>query len=309
MATVTMRKLLEAGIHFGHQTRRWNPKMGRYIFGERHGIYIIDLQQTLRQLRKAYIAVRDMTAKGGSVLFVGTKKQARESVEREAERCGQFYVSNRWLGGTLTNWQTILKSIDMLVSLEEMETSGKIEQFKKKEATRMRKHHDKLEKNLSGIKTMNGLPAIVFVVDSNREAIAVREARRLDIPCIAVVDTNSDPDSVPIPIPGNDDAIRSIGLFCSIMADAAIEGRATFEKLRADEAEAAGSSGAPATSSTLAKQQSKYADDDAEPAPEEGAAPEAPDSIAAAEELQAVDAGLPAPSEDATLAADVAPEE
>lgn len=236
MASISMKQLLVAGIHFGHQTRRWNPKMGRYIFGERHGIYIIDLQKTLRQLQKAYIAVRDSAADGGSVLFVGTKKQAQEPVKQHAERSGMFYVNNRWLGGTLTNWQTIQNSIKTLVSLEEAEESGKIDQFTKKEAIQMRKQRAKLEKNLCGIKTMNGLPRIMFVVDSHRENIAVKEAERLNIPCIGICDTNSDPDAVSIPIPGNDDAIRAIGLFCSIIGDAAIEGRAHYEKTSAEEA-------------------------------------------------------------------------
>ncbi len=267
MATITMKQLLEAGIHFGHQTRRWNPKMSRYIFGERHGIYIIDLKRTLRQLQKAYVAVRDTVANGGTLLFVGTKKQARDVIEREATRCGMFYVNNRWLGGALTNWETIQKSVATLKNLEEIDSSGKIEAFTKKEGTRMRKHRDKLDKNLCGIKNMERPPSIMFVVDSNREAIAVREAERIGIPCVAIVDTNSDPDAVPIPIPGNDDAIRAINLFCSIMADAALDGRMTYEKKKADDAEKEQKAGgaSPEKSAKLERQKSKFGDPDGPP--------------------------------------------
>jgi small subunit ribosomal protein S2 len=225
-----MRQLLEAGIHFGHQTRRWNPKMQRYIFGQRNGIYIIDLQKTMRQLQEAYAAVRDAVAAGGSVLFVGTKKQAQEASRREAERCSMYYVNTRWLGGTLTNWQTIRKSVQALLDLEEMETSGKIEQYSKKEGIQMRKRRERLEKSLSGIKTMPGLPQVVFAIDAKKEAIAVREAKRLGIVSIGVVDTNCDPDEVDIPIPGNDDALRAVGLFCSVIADAVLDGRMLAEK-------------------------------------------------------------------------------
>ena len=230
MAVVTLKELLEAGIHFGHQTRRWHPKMARFIFGQRNGIYIIDLQQTLRQLHKAYDLVCDAVGQGGGVLFVGTKRQAQEPVAREARRCGMYWVNSRWLGGTLTNWSTIRKTIRNLLDLEDMETSGRIEKLSKKEAIKLRKERIKLDKNLVGIKEMSQLPGVVFVVDARREAIAVREAQRLGIPCIAVVDTNCDPESVPLPIPGNDDAIRAINLFCKVIADAAIEGRMRAEK-------------------------------------------------------------------------------
>lgn len=235
MAIVTMRQLLEAGIHFGHQTRRWHPKMARYIFGQRNGIYIIDLQHTLRQLYKAYVLVRDTVARGGTVLFVGTKRQAQEAVQREATRCGMYYVTNRWLGGTLTNFRTVRGSIAELMNLQELESSGKIERYGKKEAIRLRKRREKLEKNLSGIKNMEKLPEVLFVIDAKREQIAVREADRLGIPCIGIVDTNCDPDEVALPIPGNDDAIRAVSLFCSVIADAVMEGRMKAEKLRADE--------------------------------------------------------------------------
>ncbi|MCC6794348.1 MAG: 30S ribosomal protein S2 [Candidatus Hydrogenedentes bacterium] len=235
MPVVTMRQLLEAGIHFGHQTRRWNPKMARYIFGQRNGIYIIDLQKTLKQVNKAYTFVRDSVAQGGSVLFVGTKKQAQEPIQQHATRCGMYYMTNRWLGGTLTNFDTVRTSIKNLQRLEELETKGELEKHSKKEAARLRREMTKLRKNLNGIKTMDSLPTVMFVIDAKKEAIAVREAERLGITCIGVVDTNADPDAVPIPIPGNDDAIRAVGLFCSVIADAAIEGRTQFEKVRAEQ--------------------------------------------------------------------------
>ena len=230
MSAVSMKSLLEAGIHFGHQTRRWNPKMKRYIFGARNGIYIIDLQKTLRQLNRARAFVREAVAAGGQVLFVGTKRQAQEIIQREAERCGMYYVNNRWLGGTLTNYETIQVSIRNLRKLEEMEANGDLEKFSKKEAARMRKQKARLSKYLDGIKNMPGIPKIMFVIDSRREAIAVNEARRLNIPCIGIVDTNCDPDTVSFPIPGNDDAIRAVSLFCSVVADAVIEGHALSGK-------------------------------------------------------------------------------
>ncbi len=237
MAIVSMRELLEAGIHFGHQTRRWHPKMKPYIFGQRNGIYIIDLQITLRQLYRAYGLVRETVAKGGTVLFVGTKNQAHEPVQQQAERCGQYYVNNRWLGGTLTNYQTVRGSIMELTNLQELEKTGKIERYSKKEGVMFRKRRAKLEKNLLGIQKMPGLPSIVFVADAKREHIAVHEAKRLGIPCIGIVDTNCDPDVVDLPIPGNDDAIRAISLFCTVIADAVIEGKLRAEKIKADEAE------------------------------------------------------------------------
>ncbi len=234
MPMVTMRELLEAGIHFGHQTRRWNPKMARYIFGQRNGIYIIDLQKTLRQVQQAYNLVRDTVAGGGLVLFVGTKKQAQEAVKREAERCGMFYVNSRWLGGTLTNWETIRRSIRSLHKLEEMDRTGGFEKLPKKEVVHLRKQREKMGKNLDGIKNMGRQPDILFVVDTKKEGIAVKEANRLGIPCIGVVDTNCDPDQVPIPLPGNDDAIRSVNLFCRVIADAAVEGMSMAEKRKSE---------------------------------------------------------------------------
>lgn len=282
MATISMKDLLEAGIHFGHQTRRWNPKMGRYIFGERHGIYIIDLQKTMRQLQRAYIAVRDTVADGGDVLFVGTKKQAQEPIKIQAERCGMYYINNRWLGGTLTNWQTIQNSIATLTRLQDMEETGKLDaNFKKKEATVMRKRRDKLEKNLGGIQKMSGPPKLMFIVDSHREDIAISEATRLGITSVAICDTNSDPDVVDIPVPGNDDAIRAINMFCSLMADAVLEGRMRYDKAQEEEAakRKAKSGEETVKSDKLAKQQARDIED-AEPA---AAAEEAPAEAAPAE--------------------------
>lgn len=230
MAIVTMRELLEAGIHFGHQTRRWHPKMSRYIYGERNGIYIIDLQKTMRQTVRAYNLVRDTVAQGGHVLFVGTKKQAQEVVQREAQRCGMYYVNHRWLGGTLTNWTTIRGSIKRLNDLQKLEQDGKLSLYGKKEGSMLLKQRVKLQRNLEGIQNMPGVPKALFVVDAKREQIAINEAKRLGIPSIAIVDTNCDPDLVSLPIPGNDDAIRAVALFCKIIADAVMEGRMQGEK-------------------------------------------------------------------------------
>lgn len=237
MAVVTMRELLEAGIHFGHQTRRWHPKMKRYIYGQRNGIYIIDLQHTLRQMYKAYGMAREVASKGGTILFVGTKRQAQEVVEQEAKRAGQYYVTSRWLGGTLTNFRTVKQSIGEMNRLQELDSSGRIEKYSKREASEMRKRREKLEKNLSGIQRMPGLPDLIFVASVKNEGIAVHEGRRLGIPVIGIVDTNCDPDLVDVPIPGNDDAIRALGLYCSVLANGAIEGRMKFSKGREDEME------------------------------------------------------------------------
>lgn len=224
MSVVSMKKLLEAGVHFGHQTRRWNPKMKKYIFTERNGIYIIDLQKTAKQIEDAYAMIRDIAADGGSVLFVGTKKQAQDSIEQEAKRCGQFYVSNRWLGGMLTNFKTIRKSVDKLKKYEQMEAEGIFDLLPKKEVLQYNKEMEKLEKNLGGIKDMEQLPDVLFVVDPGMEEIAVHEASILGIPVVSIVDTNCDPDVVNIAIPGNDDAIRAVKLITSLMADAVVEG-------------------------------------------------------------------------------------
>ncbi len=223
--SVSMKNLLEAGVHFGHQTRRWNPKMKPYIFTERNGIYILDLQRTLREVDATYKFVRDLSARGGSILLVGTKKQAQDSIRREAERAGMPYVNQRWLGGMLTNFVTIRGRIKRMLELENMEESGAILQLPKKEALLLRRELDKLQRDLNGIRDMVDLPKAVFVVDTKREAIAVREARRLGIPLIGLVDTNADPDEVDYVIPGNDDAIRSVGLICRVIADAVLDGR------------------------------------------------------------------------------------
>jgi len=226
MAAVSMKNLLEAGVHFGHQTRRWNPKMKPYIFTERNGIYIIDLQRSLREIDATYRFVRDLTAQKGGVLFIGTKKQAQEPISREAARAGMPYVTQRWLGGMLTNFVTIRKRIARMVELETMEEDGRMASLPKKEALKLRAELEKLQKNLNGIRDMTGVPAAVFVVDTKREVIAIAEARRLKIPVIGLADTNSDPDEIDWVIPGNDDAIRSVSLIASIIADACIEGQA-----------------------------------------------------------------------------------
>ncbi len=224
MSVVSMKKLLEAGVHFGHQTRRWNPKMSKFIFTERNGIYIIDLAKTSNQIDKAYEVIRDIASEGGNILFVGTKKQAQDSIEQEAKRCGQYYVSNRWLGGMLTNFNTIRNSVNKLKKYETMEEDGTFDLLPKKEVLQYNKEMDKLEKNLGGIKDMEELPDALFVVDPSNEQISVHEARILGIPVISIVDTNCDPDVVDIAIPGNDDAIRAVKLITSLMADAVIEG-------------------------------------------------------------------------------------
>lgn len=221
---VTIKSLLEAGVHFGHQTNRWNPKMKRYIFGEKNGIYIIDLQISLQCFQKAYEFTRDTVAAGESVLFVGTKRQAMGIVEEEANRCGMFFVNQRWLGGMLTNFQTLRRSINQLKKLEAAETDGTYERLKKKEIVRMKKEQAKLEKYLSGIKGMNDIPGCIYILDTRIQHITVKEANRLGIPVIALVDTNCDPEGVDFPIPGNDDAIRSLKLFTGQIADACIEG-------------------------------------------------------------------------------------
>nr|HID57857.1 30S ribosomal protein S2 [Desulfobacterales bacterium] len=243
MSYVTMKELLEAGVHFGHQTRRWNPKMKPYIFMARNGIYIIDLQKTVRMFKVAYDFIVDTVANGESVLFVGTKKQAREAIYEEANRCEMFYVHNRWLGGMLTNFQTIKKGIDRLNYLTEIKANGSINRFPKKEMLKLEKERIKLERNLGGIRGMEKLPGAVFIVDPKHENIAVHEARRLDIPVVAIVDTNCDPDEIDYIIPGNDDAIRAIRLFTSRIADACIEGQQRLEEeaqARADKALAEG---------------------------------------------------------------------
>ena len=230
MAVINMKELLESGVHFGHQTRRWNPKMKPYIFGARNGIHIIDLQKTVRLFKIAYDFLVKTVADGYSVLYVGTKKQARDSVVEESERCGMFFVVNRWLGGTMTNFQTIKRSINRLKELESMKEDGTINRYTKKEVLKMEKELVKLDKNLGGIKNMDGLPGAVFVIDPKREKIAVQEARKLGIPVVAIADSNCDPEEIDFIIPGNDDAIRAIRLICSKIADACIQGHDLAEE-------------------------------------------------------------------------------
>ena len=244
MSVISMKQLLEAGVHFGHQTRRWNPKMKEYIFTERNGIYIIDLQKTVKKIDEAYHFIRDLAMEGGTVLFVGTKKQAQESIEQEAKRCEMFYVNQRWLGGMLTNFKTIQSRINKLRKIEKMEADGDFDLLPKKEVIQLKAEQEKLEKNLGGIKEMKKLPSAMFVVDPRKEHIAILEAKALGIPVVAIVDTNCDPDEADYPIPGNDDAIRAVKLIASKIADAVLEGRQgeqmsdeAIEEVAADEEE------------------------------------------------------------------------
>jgi len=228
MATELIKKLLEAGVHFGHQSRRWNPKMKRFIFGERGGIYIIDLEKTVDRLAAARDAIRDIAAKGGKILFVGTKKQAQQVIEEEALRCGMFYVKNRWMGGLLTNLETVKKSVRKLIDIEKMETNGTINRLTKKEASLLMKEKDRLIRDLGGIREMSVPPQAIFIVDTKKEEIAVAEANRLGIPVIGLIDTNSDPDLIQYPIPGNDDALKSIKFIAGLIVDSIMEGRQEF---------------------------------------------------------------------------------
>ena len=230
MSVISMKQLLEAGVHFGHQTRRWNPKMGKYIFTERNGIYIIDLQKTVKKVEEAYKFVKEVAETGKPILFVGTKKQAQEAIKEEAERCGMFYVNERWLGGMLTNYKTIKTRINKLRELERMEEDGTFDVLPKKEVIKLRAEKEKLEKNLGGIKEMPELPGAMFVVDPRKENIAIQEAHRLGIPVVGIVDTNCDPEELDFPIPGNDDAIRAVKLITGAMATAVIEGRQGAEE-------------------------------------------------------------------------------
>ena len=242
MAVVSMKQLLEAGVHFGHQTRRWNPKMAPYIYTERNGIYIIDLQKTVKKLEEAYNFVRDCSANGGNILFVGTKKQAQDAIKEEAARCGGYYVNARWLGGMLTNFRTMRTRIDRLAQLRKMEEDGTFAMLPKKEVIKHQAEIEKLEKYLGGVKEMKKLPAALFIVDPRKERNAIAEARKLNIPIVAIVDTNCDPDEIDYVMPGNDDAIRAIRLIAAAMANAAIEGRqgedAAAEAAPAEEAAA-----------------------------------------------------------------------
>jgi small subunit ribosomal protein S2 len=237
---ITMKELLEAGVHFGHQTRRWNPKMKEYIFGERNGIHIIDLQKTLKMFREAARYVSDQAGQGKSVLFLGTKRQAQEAIAEEAQRCGMFYVNHRWLGGTLTNWATLQKSIKRLKLLKAMSEDGRMAQFSKKEGARLDRELKHLQQNFAGVENMTTLPDAMFVIDPNAEVIAVREARRMGIPVVAIVDTNCDPNLVDWVIPGNDDALRAIRLFTSKISDAVLAGRESFEQSQIADQKVAG---------------------------------------------------------------------
>ncbi|MDR1941085.1 MAG: 30S ribosomal protein S2 [Endomicrobium sp.] len=245
MANITMKALLEAGVHFGHQTRRWNPKMAKYIFGTRNKIHIIDLQKTLKELKKNYKVVRDYVSEGREIIFVGTKKQAQLPVKEEAVRCGAYFVSERWLGGTLTNFETLKKSIARLREIDKMKEDGVFSILSKKEQSQIEKERVKLEKSLEGLKTMSKLPGLMFIIDPHEESTAVLEARKLNIPIVAVCDTNCDPDLVDHPIPGNDDAIRAVKLFCSIIADAVLEGKGVTEKKEEDAQEESASAVKP----------------------------------------------------------------
>ena len=262
MANITMKELLEAGVHFGHQTKRWNPKMKEYIFGERNGIYIIDLQKTLKMFKEASKFVQDLAAAGKIVLFVGTKRQAQDAIAEEAQRCAQYYVNQRWLGGLLTNWVTVQKSVKRLKELDEMATDGRYELLPKKEVIKLERERKHLQANLAGIKEMSRLPDAIFVIDSNKEQIAVREARKLGIPVVAVVDTNCDPSEVDYVIPGNDDALRAIRLFASKIADSVAEGSQYATDKEAAEVGAAQEASSPeAATETKAEGESAGGDD------------------------------------------------
>ena len=289
---ITMKELLEAGVHFGHQTRRWNPKMKEYIFGERNGIHIIDLQKTLKMFREASRFVGELAAQGRTVLFVGTKRQAQEAIAEEGQRCGMFYVNHRWLGGTLTNWATLQKSIKRLKLLKAMTEDGRINELSKKEKARLGRELKHLKQNLSGVENMTQPPDAMFVIDSHAEAIAVREARRMGVPVISIVDTNCDPDMVNWVIPGNDDALRAIKLFASKISDAVIEGRHAFEQSQLAEQKSAADAAQPAEAveyvdtskyESYEKQEGDFVEPGAEAAAEPFAEPE-PDAAKGAVE-------------------------
>ncbi len=294
MTQVTMRQMLEAGLHFGHQTRRWNPKMKPYIYGPRNGIYIINLDATMRQFKKAYNYMVDVTANGGTVLFVGTKRQGQDIIAEQAERCGMYFVNHRWLGGMMTNFQTIKHSVERLKKIEAMQEDGSINRFPKKEILQMEKQRVKLNRSLGGIKNMRSLPDVLFVIDPKKEEIAVSEARKLSVPVVALTDTNCDPDGIDYLIPGNDDAIRSIKLLTSLMADAVLEGKARRgeeEAVSAAEMEAAmlkeseGQAAAAVESPESPAPAAAESPASSEPAPVE--APESPAPAAAAVESPA----------------------
>jgi len=291
MSVTTRRQLLEAGVHFGHQTRRWNPKMRRYIYGERSGIYIVDLEQTLQGMDRAYEFVRDVARSGGTVLFIGTKKQAQDVVAEHAARVGMPYVNTRWLGGMLTNFQTIFRRLRRLVELREMERSGAFDFLPKKEVLKLRREKEKLERNLGGIQDLERLPAAVFVIDTKKEHIAVTEANKLGIPVVAIVDTNCDPDEVDYVIPGNDDAIRSISLVTAVMADAIREGQALAGRDLAEQhGIAEPEEPAPRVEPPEARTDEATSPDEPEIAAEE-APPAAPTAVEPASEADATQSG------------------
>ena len=287
MVSVTMKELLEAGVHFGHQVRRWNPKMKEFIFGERNGIYIIDLQKTQRMFREAIAFVTNLIAedKGKTVLFVGTKRQAQDAIREESEKCGQYYVNQRWLGGLLTNFQTVQKSIKRLKDLEAMQTDGRYEKLTKKERIKLDRERDSLNKNLSGIKSMTRLPDAIFIIDVKKEEIAVAEANRLGIPIVAVVDTNCSPEGIDYVIPGNDDALRAVRLFASRISDAIVEGNqiATEGGLAAQAADASGE----ATAESEGETSEPSVSEDTDPLDNDGAQPETTSEIAGSTETGA----------------------
>ena len=303
MPAITMKELLEAGVHFGHQTRRWNPRMKEYIFGERNGIYIIDLQKTLKLFKEAAKFIAELASQGKTVLFVGTKRQAQEAIAEEAQRCGMFYVNHRWLGGLLTNYATVQKSIKRLKELEAMAQDGRFEMLLKKEVVRLERERKKLDQNLSGIKDIPGLPGAMFVIDSQKEQIAVREARKLRIPVVAIVDTNCDPAEVDYVIPGNDDALRAIRLFTSKIADAVIEGSTVAEEaapepekaVEEQEAAAAGTDDSHVNTTPVAPSEEAVVEDEVE------ASDKAPEAQAEQQQLQEAD-GNSGENEDPSLA-------
>ncbi|MEM7123335.1 MAG: 30S ribosomal protein S2 [Pseudomonadota bacterium] len=297
MPQFSMRQLLEAGVHFGHQTRRWNPKMEQFIFGERNDVHIIDLQQTVPMLRHTLQTIRDVVAGGGRVLFVGTKRQAQDPIADSARRCSQYFVNHRWLGGMMTNWKTISHSIKRLRDLEE-QLDGDLAGLTKKEILKMTRERDKLERALGGIKDMGGLPDILFVIDTNKEDIAIAEANKLGIPIAAIIDSNSDPDGIALPIPGNDDAIRAINLYCDLIADAVLDG--IQEELSQSGADL-GELDAVAEPALEAEGEAAAASEAAEQ-PAADAAPEAP-----AEAAEAAPEEAPAPAEEAAPEAEAAP--
>jgi len=286
VALVSMKELLEAGVHFGHQTRRWNPKMKRYIYGERGGIYIIDLHQTLRRLEAAYEAARDIVATGKTMLFVGTKRQAQESIAQSAERAGQFFVNQRWLGGMLTNWGTMRSRVGRLGELIQMDQDGTLDRLPKKEAAKLTEQREKLERYFGGIAGMDQLPGVAFIVDLKKEHLAVAECNKLGIATVAILDTNCDPDLVNYIVPGNDDAIRAIRLMAQKMADACLEGRAIYAQKLADKEPGELTAEERKAASAIAAAEAARAAEEAPPVPvvEEVAAPEAVEAVVAVED-------------------------